>query len=103
MTLPGWLRRARSRPVPPPEPEPERVRASAGTVGLLTALLSCGACQAPVRVDAAAQTLRHGPGRTPYPLRVTEDARAWVLEWACPGCAVPSVFSLPKLLPDAPP
>ena len=101
MTLSGWLRRARSRPAPPPEPE--RIRASARTVGLLTALLSCGSCLAAVRVDAAAETLRHGPDRTTYPLRVTEDARAWVLEWTCPGCATPSVFSLPKLLPDATP
>ncbi|WP_166138690.1 hypothetical protein [Nocardioides ochotonae] len=101
MTLSGWLRRARPRPAP--APVVNRVRAAAATVGLLTALVTCGACQAPVRVDAAGQTLRHGADRTPYPLRVTEDARAWVLEWACPGCAAPSVFSLPKLLPDATP
>ncbi|MQW75283.1 hypothetical protein GHK92_05295 [Nocardioides sp. dk4132] len=86
-----------------PPPEPERIRASAGTVGLLTALLSCGACRTAVRVDAAAETLRHGRDRTPYPLRVTEDARSWVLEWTCPGCTAPSVFHLPKLLPDAAP
>lgn len=79
------------------------MRASAGTVGLLTALLSCGACEEPVRVDAASETLRHGSDRTTYPLRVVEGSRAWVLEWTCPACEAPSVFSLPKLLPDAGP
>ncbi|NPC96504.1 hypothetical protein [Nocardioides sp. zg-DK7169] len=99
MTFSGWLRRAGERPAHEPPPGPARVRASAGAVGLLTALLSCGTCHTPVRVDAASKIVRHGPDRTTHPLRVAEDTRAWVLEWDCPGCDSPSTFTLPKVLP----
>lgn len=97
MTLWGRLRRARPAPEPVAE-EAATVRAIAGTVGLLTASLNCGTCHAQVQVDAASETVRHGPDRED-PVRVTEAARAWILEWTCPACATPSSFTLPKLLP----
>ena len=91
-----WGRQRDRRHDGPPAPP---VRARAGSVGLLTARLSCGTCHTAIGVDAAAKTLRHGPDRTTYPLRVGESERAWLLEWTCPACATPSSFSLPKVLP----
>ncbi|NPC98937.1 hypothetical protein [Nocardioides sp. zg-DK7169] len=93
MMFSRWFRRA----APHPSPQQPGVRAEVGTVGLLTASLSCGQCHTRLRVDVTTETVRHEVDRTTRPLRVTDGPRSWLLEWRCPACEVPSHATLPMV------
>ncbi|WP_166134348.1 hypothetical protein [Nocardioides ochotonae] len=98
MSIPHRIRRAMARPGP--APHHPGIRAELGTVGLLTAWVSCGHCHASLRVDAALETVRDEAAFRTRPMRVTDGVRSWLLEWDCPACDIPSHVTLAMVSPS---
>jgi hypothetical protein len=100
MSIPQWIRCAVTSPGP--APHQPGVRAELGTAGLLAAWVSCGHCHTSLRVDAALETVRDEAAFRTRPVRVTDGARSWLLEWHCPACDIPSHLTLAMVSPSGP-